>query len=652
MKGKLVTVGVVAALLSGAMLTACSNKKADEKPPHVHSYDESVVAPTCVADGYTIHTCNCGESYTDNATTALGHSYTDWIITSDAHSRGCDRCDEIWETAHSYTDWIITSDGHSRECEVCNGTWSGAHTISEGKCTQCEWAAPQKVTLNYEPAEDGASYSVVGYTGDATTAEIPATYNNLPVKQIGNGAFKNSGITTVVIPNGIERLGDEAFAGSKIQSVVIPATVTVWGNKVFYGSTISNVKIDCGAVGKSAFETCKSLVSVEFSDKLKQIYDKAFYSCHALEGVQIPSGATINYCAFAYTKELKSVDIGAGVSWNSSYAFWKSGVRTVTSHSGIGGAAFDSCVNLDTVVIELPEGNVGTISSQAFNNSGLANITISRGITSIGQLAFAKCKNLKTIVIPDTVTAIGTTTYSSSARGVFMESGLTEIVIPDSVETLNDWQAFENCVDLKSIHIGKNMNVKSSRWYHFSELLKGCNALETITVSDEHPHYYAKNNCLIDKRHDITLDKMGKNVKQIPQEITHIGIYAFYGNTELTSFTVPEGITYINTEAFYGCTNLATVQLPSTLKYIESSAFANCGIAQITLPASLLGIDEQCFKGCTQLNSVTFLNPTGWRVIASGQGATGGEPAPQLNNTAKNAEYLKTQYCEMAWRRS
>lgn len=41
---------------------------------HVHNYTPKVTDPTCTAEGYTTYTCEeCGDSYTDNKTAALGH---------------------------------------------------------------------------------------------------------------------------------------------------------------------------------------------------------------------------------------------------------------------------------------------------------------------------------------------------------------------------------------------------------------------------------------------------------------------------------------------------------------------------------------------------------------------------------------------------
>lgn len=40
-----------------------------------HTYTDTVVAPTCTEAGYTLHECECGYSYTDTETPALGHNF-------------------------------------------------------------------------------------------------------------------------------------------------------------------------------------------------------------------------------------------------------------------------------------------------------------------------------------------------------------------------------------------------------------------------------------------------------------------------------------------------------------------------------------------------------------------------------------------------
>lgn len=609
--------------VSNCGMIACSDIN---EPSHKHSYSVAeVIEPTCISDGYSVYKCECGDSYNGDTVAALGHDYTQWTWTDDEHSRECRRGDDVQH---------------------------GVHTIDGDGCSICGYEPPSIAELELVLSDDGTSYAVSGLKSDGSVVEIPKEYDGIAVTSIEPQAFKDSEIVSVILPEGLEKIGNGAFAGtSKLRSVVIPSTVTVWGTEVFTESGVQSVEINCGSVGASAFYGCEQLKSVVLANSVGTINANAFYACSALDSVVFPqSGVTITGSAFGYTTALEIVEIPAGTKWSGAYAFWHSGVKNVTLHCGVGSGAFECCESLENVMIDLPNNTSATIASQAFKDSGLKTITISDGITSIGQLAFANCKNLKTIVIPDTVKTIGTTTISKSDRGVFMGSGLTEIVIPDSVETLNDQQAFENCKDLKSIHFGKNCNAKVIALYRFSDLLKGCNALETITVSDGHPHYYAENNCLIYKRYSssVTLDKMGKNVTEIPAGVVRIGRYAFYENTDITTFTIPNNITEIETYAFYGCSNLKTVSLPNTLTTIDSYSFENCGLTEITFPASLKRIQAESFKGCSLLTRAVFSDPESWSVKAVGAGASAGE-ALVLTDPAVNARYLTVDHCGKAW---
>ncbi len=56
--------------------------KGTETLVHVHTYEDSVVAPTCAEQGYTTHTCECGDSYIDGYVDATGeHTFSDGLCT-------------------------------------------------------------------------------------------------------------------------------------------------------------------------------------------------------------------------------------------------------------------------------------------------------------------------------------------------------------------------------------------------------------------------------------------------------------------------------------------------------------------------------------------------------------------------------------------
>ena len=46
---------------------------------HIHQYDAAVTKPTCTNDGYTTYTCACGDSYIDNRTSPVAHTYVNGL---------------------------------------------------------------------------------------------------------------------------------------------------------------------------------------------------------------------------------------------------------------------------------------------------------------------------------------------------------------------------------------------------------------------------------------------------------------------------------------------------------------------------------------------------------------------------------------------
>ncbi len=106
--------------------------------------------------------------------------------------------------------------------------------------------------------------------------------------------------------------------------------------------------------------------------------------------------------------------------------------------TGIGDWAFGFCKDL--LRTNLPN-TLKTIGEKAFYGSALSRVNIPYGVVSIGSDSF-RLTNLKSVVIPATVTRI--------RSGTFYHSGLTSITIPDSVTNIDE-EAFV-MPDLKDIY--------------------------------------------------------------------------------------------------------------------------------------------------------------------------------------------------------
>lgn len=88
-------------------------------PSHSHSYSSKTVKATCTSDGYTVHTCSCGTSYTDNYTDATGHRWSDWKTVKKATTssegkkqRTCSSCGKTESKTIAKVQGSSTSGGH------------------------------------------------------------------------------------------------------------------------------------------------------------------------------------------------------------------------------------------------------------------------------------------------------------------------------------------------------------------------------------------------------------------------------------------------------------------------------------------------------------------------------------------------------------
>ena len=62
----------------------------------------------------------------------------------------------------------------------------------------------------------------------------------------------------------------------------------------------------------------------------------------------------------------------------------------------------------------------------------------------------------------------------------------------------------------------------------------------------------------------------------LPDSVSDIDGFAFYGCTNLTSVTFGENVYWVSTEAFSGCTNLTEVVINDNIYHIEPDAFKDC----------------------------------------------------------------------------
>lgn len=335
-----------------------------------------------------------------------------------------------------------------------------------------------------------------------------------------------------------------------------------------------------------------------------------------------PDGAFPSPWYDKYESQIRSVEIGEGIT-------------------SIGSCAFYKCIYLSSAVI--PE-----------------------GVTTLGDSAFSACRSLKEIYIPSTVEKIGTRTFSwfvglekitvSENNPVFhsdgnciietatktLLSGCNTSVIPTdgSVTAIGD-NAFSGCNGLSSIVIPDCITSIGECPFVF------CNSNLTVIfpmdsanyIHDVQSNYY--NNCFIDTTTKKLIAICENSVIPTNGSVTSIGERALSYVPELPSINIPSAVTQIDAGAFSGSSF-------EKVFFLSSDVIIDDG-ADIPASTVIYGDAGSTAESYAQAHGNTFakvlysgsVNTIEWRIyddrvmLLSGIGSTG-----KYNNSKRPwAEY-------------
>ncbi len=319
------------------------------------------------------------------------------------------------------------------------------------------------------------------------------------VTNIGDSAFENVNLSSVIFGAAPVSIGENAFANTALTSVKVPANVVSLGANAIATETLKSVVIDAsvitsGALGdKSLADVFGTVENIIIEGELTEIPPSIFYGTNAKSISYSDSVISIGANAFRNCT-ITEANIGKNVLNIGERAYRYSNITALNipdNVMNVGKEAFSACKSLGFVtigegIVEMSEGmfsgcanlktvimpsSVTKIGDYAFNGCTLLeNINIPSGVTEIGVSAFEGCASVNTIVIPDGVTTI--------RAGAFRNcTGLEKVIIPGSVTVIEEG-AFEGCTALDGVTIPGNVSEIQGAAF------KDCIALDTVVIPD------------------------------------------------------------------------------------------------------------------------------------------------------------------------
>ncbi|MBR6743655.1 MAG: leucine-rich repeat protein [Clostridia bacterium] len=269
------------------------------------------------------------------------------------------------------------------------------------------------------------------------------------------------------------------------------------------------------------------------------IGDNAFRNCHDLTSVTVPLGVTaIGNNAFEYCTSLSRVSLPDSITH-------------------IGSQAFQYCFELKE--IEIPTG-VNRIDYGTFRSCrGLTSIRIPRGVTVIGKNAFQNCSALTSVNVPDGVTSIGWNAFYDC-------KSLKSVTVPASVTT----------VALGAFDIDLFGSLQEFRYLGTAAQWCGVSLARAIKADS----FYFGN-------------QKAEGELVIPDGVTSIGNFTFYGFKDLTAVSIPQSVMSIGEKAFCDCERLARFTIPTGAAMLNKDVFGD------ELPIALASSADSFFRNMT-----------------------------------------------------
>ena len=595
---------------------SCGCHELEEKIPHSWYDDDIIIRSTCATEGLVEQRCSKCNLTREAPLAKVPHKYSNYSYKYDNFSH--------WRYNFCSCDVKIEEEEHT--LDITN------------TCTVCKYQLTATDGFVYELSEDYSEYYLTGTSNmELTEAIVPSELFGKPVTRIMAGAFKDSAITKISIPNTITAIDTSAFEGTSIDEIEVDSE-----NETYQG--INNCLID---ISKKSLILGSNSSQISSNLGLTSIGDRAFIASPKLEKITIPEGIeSFGSYAFSGTGAEITFDVAFGGETIGSYAFSGYKGEKITLPSTI--KTIKEYAFLDSTADIVLNDGLTTIEEYAFKNcKAIVNLYLPSSVESVGSGAFSGCSSIKTASLPFTGETRNSNIRFGYIFGVDEYEGSvktqqrlrydyigTAYYLPASLDTVTIREgtikgfAFNNCTTIKNIVVLDDVvAIEDGAFYK-------CNGIESITLPFIGYSLTTKNTeqsvfghifgVVSNSEDGVSQNYTSSSYKKyaIPTSIKTVtitggtlGYGAFDDCYNITKITLPSDIEVIEPMSFYGCEALQEVNLNSGITEIGEKAFYNCkSLVELTVPTSLVSVKEKAFEG-SQIGKVSVSSLDKWLSI-------------------------------------
>lgn len=454
--------------------------------------------------------------------------------------------------------------------------------------------------------------SFEGYIVESGNRYLKINENGWLMSQ--NGTYLIDGshdakLTSVSIPEGVKYLGAAAFSGCVgLTELNLPSTLETIGEHAFASGVVTSgssakalalkaihIPDSVKTIGAYAFAKCQNAEEITFGSGVQSIGESAFYNCKKAQTLEFPATLqTIGKSAFDGCDAVQTISLGA------------------TQVKEIASRAFYNTVSLKTLTLPETLESVGgsAFYTSAYRGNGVTELHFPASLTNLESSAFADFTSLKKVDLSGTQIKVIKSSAFTTLKSV------TELLLPDTLEELG-MSAFANMDQGKAAadpHVSGVYLPASVKNLH-KDAFKNCTLLANITVDPANETYYNNESGAVCKRADnsvLIVPTATTTVTEdftVPSNVTEIPSGYLQNNTTLKTLVIPASVTVIGSNAFRGCTNLESVtfEARTTELTIGTGAFnSDTALKSLILPEGLTVIGTSAFGSCTALESVTL----------------------------------------------